>query len=149
MSKLTPQELSPGASWSRLSSFTYHRCWKKLWKLSRSFSGEFHRQDRRCDSGGTTPNTNHPDSCEDSGEPTSAIPDRVVDVPVVMQQEMSPESRSETTDRTGSRNEMCGVRPCGGRSLCRVHVEPNSGKTNEKVMWRKAEIHNEGRIRFG
>ena len=72
--KVILQELSLSASCSRLSSFTYHRCWKKLWKLSRSFTGKVHRQDRRCDRGGTTPNTNHPDSCEDSGEPTSAIP---------------------------------------------------------------------------
>ena len=39
-----------------------------LWKLSRSFPGKLHRQDCRCDSG------DHPDSCEDSGDPTSATP---------------------------------------------------------------------------
>ena len=67
------------------------------------------------------------------------FPDRVVGVPVVVQQEMSPESCPVTTDWAESRNKLCGIQPCSRHSLCRVHVESKSEKTNGTVMWTKAE----------
>ena len=45
------------------------------------------RQNRRCDSGGTSPNTNHPDNSKTKENPQIQFLDRVVDVPVMVPQE--------------------------------------------------------------
>ena len=55
-------------------------------------------------------------------------------MPVVTQQETTPQSCTVTTDREEPRNELCGILPCGRRSLCRVRVESKSEQA--KVMWR-------------